>query len=210
MDFSEIKCVVFDFDGTLVDSNHIKINGFWKICERDTDGKKHMDFILNTATGNRFEIIKAYCKRQNYIHAIYERKVTEYCDYVDGEVIRSNSIKGAENILKLLYNNNYFTYINTATPTSNIKKILKSRNWTQFFNGIYGSPNSKIENLNSIIQNRFKNSEVLVVGDGEDDLLSAKIANCPFLPVGEARGVPKSAKKYDLIYLNKELNREKF
>ena len=210
MILKNIKCLVFDFDGTLVDTNHIKRDGFFKISEDEKDGRKIMSKLLSSKIGNRYILIKKYCAIQKLTEEVYSRKVKKYCDYVDSGVINSKVFVGVIELLYFLKENDYTAYINTATPEDNIKKIIHSMQWNNFFESIFGSPNTKIKNLKLHVLNKFQPSEVLIIGDGEDYYESANQTSCSFTPVGEGRGVPLGYKKYSIIQvLNKLINDRK-
>ena len=54
------RCVVFDFDGTLVQSNEIKRQAFYEVVKNIADAKPLMDEILRfPKSGTRFEVFAA-------------------------------------------------------------------------------------------------------------------------------------------------------
>ena len=57
--------VVFDFDGTLVDSNHIKIKGFYDVIEPSEAQRNLMSSILDSNSGDRSQIFLEFLKSLN-------------------------------------------------------------------------------------------------------------------------------------------------
>jgi phosphoglycolate phosphatase-like HAD superfamily hydrolase len=64
------------------------------------------------------------------------------------------------------------------------------------------------EKINDIIRTlELLPNEIAVIGDGEDDFLSANLTGCKFYPVGEARGVNSNQKVFTLAELLNEFTR---
>ena len=57
-----IKSAIFDFDGTLVDSNDIKYNEFLKYSELEFGGREVMEKLLKTKSYDRYDIWRIYGK----------------------------------------------------------------------------------------------------------------------------------------------------
>ena len=65
-------------------------------------------------------------------------------------------------------------FLNTATPVEEVQGILENRGLASLFDGVYGSPASKLENLQAIADRLgLQPDEILFVGDGEDDRAAA-------------------------------------
>jgi len=70
----------------------------------------------------------------------------------------------------------YLLFINTATPKDSIDETVNNLGISRYFKEIYGATTkSKTENLSSIVQKKnLIPSEVVVIGDGENDVEAAK------------------------------------
>ena len=55
-----IRCVAFDFDGTLVLSNEIKGGFFFEVASNFPGGKSCMESILLDQSGDRYAIINKF------------------------------------------------------------------------------------------------------------------------------------------------------
>ena len=105
-----------------------------------------------------------------------ELKSTHFSRLVVKKVIECKKVKG---VRKFLRNNSdkYKCFISTGTPTEEIKMILKETKMYDFFQEIYGSPETKIQHISSIIQKyKYNQDNLLFVGDSNTDLLAAKNA----------------------------------
>ena len=83
-----------------------------------------------------------------------EEKINYLCErfssIVKSGVINSKPIPGVIKYLDNLNLTKQLKVINSATPFSELNDIIIQCNYNKYFNKIYGSPSSKIENLLSI------------------------------------------------------------
>ncbi len=187
-----IKVIVFDFDGTIIDSNQLKYDAFfdifprddiWQGIVRDLLGEHRertrgfiVDKILRTYEDKTFVSLPDFEEKANVYVKKYGEAVEQgamQCDYIDGA-------RKAIEVLSV----DYPLYINSTTQFDSLIRIVKERSLKSFFKGIYGAPESKSSNLTSIFSlEGVLAQEVLVVGDGYSDLESAKEHGCEFVGV---------------------------
>jgi len=183
-----IRCVAFDFDGTLVDSNDIKRGGFDRIAEaHPPHGPGVMAGVLAHMDGDRRTILRTYAERMaRHRYSLDGDALTgTYTRLVDREVAAAEEMPGALPLLRSLRGRGLRVYVNSATPGRSLLSILERRGWSELFDGVYGLPESKAENLRSIlVREELRPTELLVVGDGVDDERAAKRVGCVFIPVG--------------------------
>tara|TARA_B100001758_G_C18415274_1_gene619034 strand:- start:223 stop:864 length:642 start_codon:yes stop_codon:yes gene_type:complete len=186
-----IKVVVFDFDGTLVDSNEIKKDIFFDIAEDFIKGSSDtMRDILSRNKGHmtRYEIFDELLNRyrdkemqEDEIHSSLDMLVEKYTLISEKEVGSAKEIDGARNILDSLYKR-FPLFINSATPTETLKRIIKHRRWSSYFRDIFGSERTKLENLEAIRDlEDVKRSDMIMIGDSNDDYFAARDFNCHFI-----------------------------
>lgn len=166
------KCFVFDFDGTIVDSNTLKKSLFFEILnnfdvdisllekEISIDGKSRNEIIRNMLFNypehNKVEAIRQYSKKSR--EAISSLKPNNFFFQ----------------IIEYCINNSIYLVLSSNTPENELIKIVKEMKIFKLFDEINGNPKSKTETLNKIIiNNKFKSSEILVIGDGISDKESA-------------------------------------
>jgi phosphoglycolate phosphatase-like HAD superfamily hydrolase len=188
-----IETVVFDFDGTLVDSNSIKRQGFFKVVATHPGGDMQMRRLLDWMTGTRRDIFEAYVALQaaaNPLLALDAGSLTrEYTARVDADVAVAAEMPGATDLLHGLRQQGKHLYLSSATPIDSLRPIIDRRGWSHLFDAIFGAPQTKPASLLQIRATTGTPSHSLaVVGDGSDDRDSAATVGCRFFAVGEARG----------------------
>ena len=76
--------------------------------------------------------------------------------------------------------------LSSNTPENELIKIIKEMNLFNIFNEVHGSPKLKSVTLKKIIiENNFLSNQILVIGDGESDKLSAEDNNCDFIGINK-------------------------
>jgi phosphoglycolate phosphatase len=181
-----IRVVVFDFDGTLVDSNEIKRQGFLNLAARHPKGHRAMLAVLVNG-GDRLTVLSNFANRMAKYGKILDvdELVALYGLEVDGAVSVAPEILGATPLLAELRQRGLRLHVNSATPHRSLLLVLRARGWSDRFDGIHGGPAIKAETLHRICTDeRVEPEEVVVVGDGEDDAASAMAIGCKFVAVG--------------------------
>ena len=192
-----VKVIVFDFDGTLVDSNQLKYNAFFELFPSDSLHKEIITDVLDEfIEKSRYVILREILKRINRktineddldyrVHA----SANKYNDIVVDGAKRCKEKSGAKEVLESL-SKRYNLYLSSTTPETSLKDIVKHRNWEGFFCDIFGYPNDKTSVLFDIIKRESINpGDLLVVGDGKSDIDSANSVKCDFFRISNDRSL---------------------
>jgi beta-phosphoglucomutase-like phosphatase (HAD superfamily) len=184
--------VVFDFDGTLVDTNHLKREGFLGIAARFPAGREVMARVHASTTGDRwrvFEVFAAEMREEAGLDIDPAALAVEYTAEVDGRVAAAPEIEGATRLLGALGELGVPAFLSSATPLSSLGPIVAARGWRRFFHDMFGAPATKEETI-GIVASRLAvaPARLVVVGDGADDRRSALATGARFIAVGEGRG----------------------
>lgn len=182
-----IKNILFDFDGVLCESVSIKTDAFYelylpygeKIAQKV---KKH--HIANGGM-SRYDKFKYYEKTFLYKSTISEVKLKTLSEHfsklVKQKVIHAPFVEGAVDFLKNNAND-YQCFIVSATPMEEMIEIAKSKQIAHYFQDIFGSPKTKIEWGEYIINKYNINvEETLFIGDAQSDYKAAKFHGMHFL-----------------------------
>lgn len=184
-----IKIIVFDFDGTLVDSNRLKHDAFFEVFPADEHHARTVQRVLSEMNEqSRFVILEVILQRLGLKKgAGLGRKVKELADRYNEIVISGAKncpeMPAAETVLKSL-SRRYHLYLSSMTPDKELKEIVRFRNWSGYFEDIYGYPHQKSATIQQIMEREnARPGQVVVVGDGNSDRQSADANACCFVQV---------------------------
>ena len=184
-----IKIIVFDFDGTLVDSNRLKHDAFFEVFPADEHHAQTVQRVLSEMNEqSRFVILEVTLQRLGLKKgAGLGRKVKELADRYNEIVISGAKncpeMPAAETVLKSL-SGRYRLYLSSMTPDKELKEIVRFRNWSGYFEDIYGYPHQKSATIQQIMEREnARPGQVVVVGDGNSDRQSADANACCFVQV---------------------------
>ena len=91
-------------------------------------------------------------------------------------------IPGTTRALAEFHKQNKLLFVNSATPSQHLVRLIRLRRMERWFNGIYGAPQNKSENLWHILGvTGTQPDELLMVGDGECDRAAAEEVSCHFV-----------------------------
>ncbi|MBI4125597.1 MAG: HAD hydrolase-like protein [Deltaproteobacteria bacterium] len=181
------KALIFDFDGTLVDSNPIKLYAFEK-CFSDFVEKQSeiMDYCLAHHHVSRFDKFRHVF--ETILHRPYtpewERKMLRrYAEETTEQVIGAPEIPGAVSFVKRWKKKKEVVLLST-TPDEILKHILARREMEHLFSVIRGAPVHKASWMDGFMRGRgLEKREVVFFGDSDEDAESAKTAGVIFVKV---------------------------
>lgn len=193
------RCVVFDYDGTLADSNRIKREAWFGVFARlGCDRAETAALLGEHPTADRYELIGVMLDAlagqarlpagdRGELAADLARSYNDLCE--DGQAT-CPEMPGAGDLLRTLALRMPL-YVNSATPQEPLRRIVARRGWEGLFRGVFGRPHDKADILRYILAREgLAAVEVVMVGDGPADWQAAQAVGCPFFAVGELRETP--------------------
>lgn len=184
-----LKAAIFDWDGTITDSNYVKTDAFIEIFkETNSQAAEYIrNYQQNNGGVSRFE------KYRHYIKHFLHREVSEeelnsfgirYAKLCKEKLLQTPFIPGAIESLQKLKQNNIPVFIVTGSPAEEIKELAAARNLLPFITDIYGSPQTKDILLAMLLQKyKLQPNETVFYGDALTDYNAAKINKIPFIGI---------------------------
>ena len=179
-----IKVIVFDFDGVLVDSEGLKRQAMKEIfMEYGEDFAQDIQKYQLETNLNRYYIADYAAWKLGLSKEWANAKADEYTKIVKEKIVKMCCMNTCEStLLKLV--KNYPLYISSGTPTKELKDILVAKTMRHMFKGVYGGPSPKIDHFVEIIaKEKIKPEEILFIGDMEQDYQVARHFGLDFLAI---------------------------
>jgi phosphoglycolate phosphatase len=177
-----IRCVVFDFDGTLVLSNEIKREGFFTVARRFADGESNIERILRQVDGDRVAILTAFAELEGVANA--NELIDCYTRWCEDRIVACPERSGASEALDQMRRAGLQIHLSSATPVDSLTAIVQRRYPPDTFDGIHGGHAQKPAVLRSLVSQHVRQpTEMLCVGDGIDDCDAAAAVGCRFVGV---------------------------
>ena len=184
MNLSKIKILIYDFDGVICQSVNIKTEAFRELYKHQSKDKieKFIDFHY------KYEVFLVLKIEHMETKILKKKKMKEindlamkFSELVKDKVINSDYVDGAAYFIKK--NSKLFKqYICTGTPDDEINKIVEGKHITNYFDGVYGSPSTKVEIIERILKQNKIDSDKVVFGDAYD-YKAAMITGCKFIGI---------------------------
>ena len=180
-----IKAIIFDFDGVLVESAHIKTEAFRKLFSRWPDKvDEGVAFHLKNMGISRYIKFKYFYEniiRERYSEEIGLKLGSEFSDIVLDEIKIAPFVIGVKTFLEICHLK-YSFYIASGTPDEELREIVSFKRIDRYFDGIFGSSPTKTEIINNILgTDTLKNNMVVFVGDTVSDKKAAENTGVHFV-----------------------------
>lgn len=188
MNFANLKVIVFDFDGTLIDSQKMKLESFYDLFPPDHLHQCVVSEVLCAMPEeSRYIILSAILDRTGCAGSLLEEKVKrlaqEYDRLVMTRLEKCREMPGATSLL-IAASEAFNLYLSSNTPQQSLEAIVRQKCLLQYFKGISGYPQKKDNTLLNILKReKIRPEQLMVVGDGLSDQQSADKAGCSYYAV---------------------------
>lgn len=180
--------LIYDFDGVICDSVDIKTEAFQALYAgvRPDQMEAIVRYHLDHGGVSRFrkiEHIEVNILASATGQAVWQHQAERFATLVKERVIRSPYLPGVRTFIER-YASTHRQYICTGTPEAEIQEITAARDIRRYFDGIYGSPTTKVEILTRILREADVDAAGCVFfGDSTTDLDAAVAVGIPFIGV---------------------------
>src|SRR4051794_13966661 len=191
------KGIVFDFDGVILESVHVKARAFRRLFDAYPE---HQDRIvqLHLQQGglSRYEKFRRIYADFLHLPLSDEEMVrldTAFGTMVDEEMRTCPFVPGAPEFIQRRAAECPL-FVASGTPQEELRGNVAARGLSPYFTGVYGSPPRKPEIVDTVLrQVGAAPSELLLIGDTMPDYEAAVATGVPFagrVPAGEPSPFP--------------------
>jgi len=183
---TQVKHIIFDFDGVLAETNDIRIEGFRILFSAYPLTVQDALTCFVRANGG----LSRYFKIRHFFEQILARPVSDeqvmelaqkYSTIVKDNVVEAAAVKGSKEFLAKWAGNVDFAII-SGSDEYELRSVCSLRGIAHFFEHILGSPATKQENFQRLFDaTGWQRQHCLFIGDTTNDLNAARAMGVPFL-----------------------------
>ncbi len=181
----DLKIIMLDFDGVLVESVGIKDEAFKELFKEYPECLSEiLEYHLAHNAVIRFE------KFQYIYEIILKKKYTEkakndlcqrFSDLVVQKIIACPAVEGSQEFLEYFFNKESM-YLISINPDNELQQILQARGLNRYFKRVYAFPWKKVDAIKDILKKEsVREDQAVFVGDTPEDRLAAEETKVPFL-----------------------------
>ena len=176
------EVIIFDFDGTLIPSNKYKKKLYELILKNSADTNSIREIVEKSyGLHSRKDIFDALCYKLG-IKLDSEKFLARYKNKYISYSVETKPMIGFTSLFKYLKSSNFRICINTANNVDEMREIVDKKSWSPYFDLVLGSPNSKIDNFNIIMQELSCTKEdMCFVGDSQSDIEASNKSGIDFI-----------------------------
>lgn len=196
--------IIFDFDGTLVNSAGVKYNSFFKLFPAMEEHRAIvMDVLAEDPDGSRHAVIPRMIEtmRTRGLDISNDNLVARYGEIVEAGVSAASECPGASVLLAQLRGQAKL-YIASNTPQDAVRQQTEFRGWSGHFDGIFGYPARKADVVRDILgAQKVLPHRLAVIGDGISDEEAARANGCVFIKIAKPADLAKAARQLELSHV---------
>lgn len=188
----KIKCVVFDFDDTIVLSEQMKKRVFFEISK--SYGQVGIDYYNDNIDEkpSRFKFLKGLSQvvirnclidkdMHNYLYCLLLTNCTEL---INKELKGSEELPNVRKFIEYLHSRNYKLFISSKSDEKDVIETLDHKKLLEYFTGVYGNSLDKMEHFEIIMKEyNFIKNQICFIGDSASDYKVAYYVDCEFIGI---------------------------
>ncbi len=181
-----IKTILWDFDGVIAESVNVKTEAFREIYSQYgvTISDKVVEHHLAHGGVSRFEKFKIYHKDFLGVDLTpneIQKLALTFSSLVKRKVVEAPYVNG---VLEFLESSGdlYSSYIISGTPHDEMVEIVSEKNLKKFFNDVMGSPKSKTDWINKLVEKKtIEIANSVFIGDATTDFIASENTGTKFI-----------------------------
>jgi len=184
IDLSDKKNIIFDMDGTLIDSSRLIANTINFVRKEHNLQPIEIKTLLEAVNNPEINSPQFFYEVQNYTQKHVKLFESYYSENLHKEIIIYPEV---EIFLETLKNKNYSLFVATNASTKFAVEMLKHLNILHYFKEVVGvseklKPKPAPDMLLYILEKyKLANSDTSMIGDSKKDIFSAQ--KCDIFPI---------------------------
>lgn len=180
------KCLIFDFDGVLAESNSIRFEGFRKLFQdfKKDQVEQLVDYVKSNGGLSRYRKIEYFfreIRKESLSEQVLNELAEKYSKLVKHQVINCQPVPGSLEFLRQ-HSGQYDMAVVSGSDQKELREVCQSRNIAHYFVKILGSPTDKKENIEMLIlEQGWDRNSVIYIGDSFNDRAAAFANKIRFL-----------------------------
>jgi len=170
---------IFDCDGVILDSNEIKTKAFQESLSGEPENLIYdfIDYHKKNGGHSRYKKFKFYfnnLKKQTNSDKSIKIALNNFASIVSRKLVVCSFIPGVLELIKHLFYLKKRLFVLSGSDQAELIQVFNKRNIGYYFEKIYGSPKTKLDNAKILSKNISNNEKVIFFGDSKSDFITAK------------------------------------
>ena len=184
---AQIRAVVYDFDGVILESAGVKTDAFVELYAAhgaDVVARVRAHHLANLGISRfkKFAWIAEHVLGQPLSDAESAALGVRFSDLALAKVLAAPFVPGAEAALAAVAARGLPMFVASGTPVDELRMIVERRGLAAWFREVHGAPREKPEVLRDVMaRHGLVPDDVLFIGDGMSDYKAARAVGTPFL-----------------------------
>jgi phosphoglycolate phosphatase-like HAD superfamily hydrolase len=198
-EFINKTCILWDFDGVILDSMEVREDGFRKVLTLFPASQIEILLSFHRKNGG----LSRYVKFEYFLEQIIggeknEEKVQQWAEEFSEIMRKSLTSKGRliEEVISFIKRNKklYHMHIVSGSDGNELRFLCDQLEITEYFKSIHGSPTPKIDLVRILMEEKgYKPEETCLIGDSINDFEASRLNDIQFFgynnPALKARGL---------------------
>ncbi|MCK2043131.1 HAD-IA family hydrolase [Chromohalobacter sp. TMW 2.2308] len=192
---SRLDAVVFDCDGVILDSAGLKRTVFADFY-RDQPPALYRAILAYLSRGGgqprdvKFHHIEAHILGRPISEARIRALSNQFAERAEAQVAQAPTIAGAIDFLDR-WRGKIPLYLLSATPQKELRRVIRRRNLTDYFDDVLGAPPDKTNGLSTLMATHHHDpARTVMVGDSYNDYRAARSNNTHFVGITSSKAKP--------------------
>lgn len=173
------KLIIWDFDGVIINSNDVRIEGFKTVLKQYPKDLVDKFISYHNENGGLSRFVKFRYFFENLLQiSVEENLILKFADEFSFIMKEKLAYKRVLILDSVKFIRNHFReikfYIASGSEEKELNYLCEKLDLCHFFNGIFGSPQNKIDLVSKIInENDINRCEISLIGDSINDFEAA-------------------------------------